>query len=332
MHSSTSHSEFKRPIPDLPWRGLLLAVGLLVTAAVAAWEIHARRSGYVPTLNDTADLWAEARTTVEPDSVVLIGTSRMLFDIDLDVLERDLGQRPVQLAIVGSSPFPILADLAAEKSFRGTVVLDVVPAMYFAPGGPPVEASERALKRYRNWNYAQRWSHQLAMKLEERLAFLQQEDLTLGKLLERLPIPNRPQALVGPKMPPYFYTLDRDRRARMAPEAATVGSPLQQQVVNTWLPLFTPPPPPSFVPAEQFQQMMAEAVESRFRERRNTCPHPGARRQGPASPVAGHGTAPRARGDADAARRHVGPPAARDRCARIDFQEHPELSAFDCPE
>src|SRR3954469_22121654 len=109
MHSSTSNSDFVRTIPGVPWRGILLSVALLSATATVAWEFRARSAGYAPTLNDTPDLWAEARSTVKPDSLVLIGTSRMLFDMDLDALEQGLGQRPTQLAIVGSSPFPILA-------------------------------------------------------------------------------------------------------------------------------------------------------------------------------------------------------------------------------
>jgi hypothetical protein len=264
MHSSTSNSDFVRQIPNVPWRSLLLAVAVLTTAATVAWELHARHAGYAPTLNDTPDLWAEARGSVKPDSIVLLGTSRMLFDMDLDVLEKGFGQRPIQLAIVGSSPFPILADLAADETFHGTVLLDIVPAMYLAPGGPPVEASQKALRRYHTWNHAQRASHQLGVMLEQHIAFLQQEDLTLGKLLEKLPIPNRSNAMIGPALPPYFYSLDRDRRARMTPVAATIGSPLQQRVSNGWLPLFSIPPPPSYIPLEQFQKMMGQAMESRF--------------------------------------------------------------------
>ena len=242
MHSSTSNSDFVRLVPDVPWRRLLLVVALVTTAATAAWEIHARAVGYRPTLNDSPDLWAEARGRVKPDSLVLLGTSRMLFDMDLDVLEQGLGRRPVQLAVVGSSPYPILADLAADESFHGTVLLDVVPAMYLAPAGsPPMEAAQKALRRYHTWNHAQRWSHQLALRLEQQVAFVRQEDLTLGKLIKELPIPDRAGALVGPKMPPYFYSLDRDRRARMVPECAIVGSPLQQRVANSWLPLFSLP-------------------------------------------------------------------------------------------
>jgi hypothetical protein len=333
MHSSTSNFDFVRVIPDVPWRGLLLAVALLSTTATLAWETWARSAGYRPTLNDTPDLWAQARAAVEPDSIVLVGTSRMLFDVDLDLLEQGLGRRPTQLAIVGSSPFPVLEDLASDESFRGTVLLDVVPAMYLAPAGPPMEASQKAVRRYHTWNYAQRWGHQLGTFLETRVAFLKQEDLTLAKLLERLPIPNRAHALVGPAMPPYFYTLDRDRRARMAPEAAVVGSPLQQRVANGWLPLFTLPPPPRFIPLEQFQAMMGQAMEARFRD---TAKHITRIRERGGQvvflrlPVTGplvereEQLAPRA--------------ATWDRLVKenavpaIHFDEHPELRGFNCPE
>jgi hypothetical protein len=333
MHSSTSNSDFVRPIPNVPWRGLLATVVLLSSAATVAWELNARANGYTPTLNDTPDLWSEARASVKPDSLVLLGTSRMLFDIDLDVLAGGLGQRPTQLAIVGSSPYPILADLAADESFHGTVLLDVVPAMYLAPAGPPMEQSQRALRRYHDWNHAQKWSHRLGIQLESHVAFLKQEDLTLAKLLEKLPIPNRANAMIGPAMPPYFYTIDRDRRARMFSEAAIVGSPLQQRVANGWLPLFTMPPPPTFIPLPQFQQMMGQAMEARFRD---TAKHIASiqSRGGKVVflrlPVTGplvereEKLAPRA-ATWDRLLRENNVPA-------IHFAEHPELASFECPE
>ena len=269
MHSSTSNSDFDfaRVVPDVPWKAVVAAVALLTLAATAAWEIRARTAGYAPSLNDTPDLWAEQRAKVRPDSMVLVGTSRMLFNADLDVLEQAFGRRPVQLALAGSSPFPVLADLAADRNFHGTVILDIVPAMFLAPAGsPPMAVSQKALRRRDEWNLAQKWSHRLGQLLEERVAFLKQEDLTLGQMLKRLPIPNRAHAHIGPDLPPYFYTVDRDRRGRMFEQAAVIGSPLQQQVANTWLPLFTLPPPPSFIPVEQFQQMMGRAIEQRFQD------------------------------------------------------------------
>jgi hypothetical protein len=51
---------------------------------------------------------------------------------------------------------------------------------------------------------AQHVSQYLAMPLEEHVAFLKQEELTLDDLLKCLPIPNRPYAQVRPRLPPYF--------------------------------------------------------------------------------------------------------------------------------
>src|SRR5882757_6896566 len=105
MHSSTSNFDFQRVIPALPWRGLLLSAVILAAAGTVAWEIRARALGYAPTLNDTPDLWADRRAAVQPDSIVILGDSRPLFDMDLDAVEQGLGQRPVQLAIAGSCVF-----------------------------------------------------------------------------------------------------------------------------------------------------------------------------------------------------------------------------------
>jgi len=263
MPSSTS--SFERPIPDRPWGRLLTITLILVTCAMIAWEVRARAVGYAPTLNDTPDLWAQQRGKVRPDSLVIVGDSRPLFDLDLDGLESGLGRRPIQLALPGSCAFPVLADLAADPTYRGTVICSIVPLMFFAPGGPLVENSEKALKRYHRWTLAQRSGHALGVLLEEHIAFLKQEDLTLNQLLQQLPIPNRPYAGVGPPLPPYFQTMDRERRTRMT-EACAQPGPLQDRVKHGWLPLFTPPPPPSYVPKEAFLESMGKAVEKRFRD------------------------------------------------------------------
>ncbi|MBA2585583.1 MAG: hypothetical protein H0U99_03765 [Chthoniobacterales bacterium] len=262
MPSSTS--SFERPIPALPWRGITVAVTVFVLVAAAAWEIHCRAVGYAPTLNDTEDLWAQARRRVEPESLVIVGDSRAWFDLDLDELENGLGKRPVQLAQAGSCAYPVLEDLANDERFHGTIICSIVPRMFFAPGGPLMENAQKAVKRYHTQTVAQRFSHHLAMPLEEQVAFLKERDLTTEALLKELPLPNRPGAPVPRRVPPYFQTVDRERRARMTESCALPGR-LQTRVKTGWLPLFTPPPPPSFVPEEVFAQRMGQAIEARFR-------------------------------------------------------------------
>lgn len=258
--------EYVRPVPELPWRGITLAVVLIVITAAYAWELYCRSIGYRPMLNDNADLWTSARKRVKPDSIVIIGDSRGLFDLDLDELQKGLGKRPVQLAMGGSCAYPVLADLANDKNFHGTVICSLVPRLFVAPPGtPPMDRSEKAVRRSHTQTLAQRASQYLAVPLEEHVAFLKQEELTLDDLLKRLPISNRPYALVSPRLPPYFRTLDRERRARMIEDCARPGK-LQSTIQQIWLALFSPPPPPTYISKEEFAKQMGQATEQRFHD------------------------------------------------------------------
>jgi len=258
--------EYVRPIPQLPWRGITVSVVLIVIAAAFAWELYCRSIGYGPTLNDNEDLWTSARRRVKPESIVIIGDSRGWYDLDLDELQKGLGKRPVQLAMGGSCAYPVLADLANDRNFHGTIICSVVPRLFVAPPGtPPMDHAEKVVRRSHTQTLAQHASQYLAMPLEEHVAFLKQEELSLDGLLKRLPIPNRSYALVSPRLPPYFGTLDRERRARMIEECALPGK-LQSMIQQIWLPLFTPPPPPSYIPKEEFAKNMGQAIEQRFHD------------------------------------------------------------------
>jgi hypothetical protein len=259
--------EFKRPIPPVPWRGITVIVVLVVIALTTGWEFYCRSIGYRPTLNDNEDLWTLRRRKVTPESIVIVGDSRGWFDLDLDEIQKGLGKRPIQLAAGGTCGFPILADLANDQNFHGTIICSIVPRLFFAPPGtPPMERGEKVVRRFHNQTLAQRASEYLAIPLEEHVAFLKQEDLALDNLLKRLPIPNRPGALVPPQLPPYFGTEDRERRARMIEECARPGSELAKRIQQIWIPLFTPQPLPTYIPEDVFMAQMGEAIETRFRD------------------------------------------------------------------
>ena len=257
--------EFERPIPPAPWRGIAVVITIVVIAATVAWELHARALGYAPTLNDNEDLWTKARRKVQPESIVIIGDSRAWYDCDLDEFQKGLGKRPIQLAMAGSTVYPALADLADDKNFHGTIICSVVPHLFFAPpGSPPMERAEKGVKRYHNQTPAQRVSEYFGIWLEEHVAFLKPDDLSLEGLLNQLPIPNRPGARVPPTFPPYFATEDRERRARMWEKCAEPGSELAKRIQQIWLPLFSIPPAPSYVPKEVFMDQMKQGIQQRF--------------------------------------------------------------------
>src|ERR1700746_2830925 len=259
--------EFERPIPPVPWRGMTVVVVLVVVAATTGWELYCRSIGYGGTLNDNEDLWTLRRRSVTPGSLVIIGDSRGWYDVDLDEFEKGLGKRPIQLAGGGMCGFPVLEDLAKDENFHGTIVCSFVPRIILAPPGtPPFERGEKVVKRFHSQTPAQWASEYLAMPLEEHVAFLKQEELTLDDYLKKLPIPNRPGALVPPRLPPYFSTIDRERRSRMIEECARPGSELAKRIQQIWIPLFTPPPPPTYIPPDKFMAKIGEAIGGRFRD------------------------------------------------------------------
>jgi len=257
--------EFERPIPPAPWRGIAVAITVIVIAATTLWELYARSLSYGPTLNDNDDLWTLARRKVQPESIVIIGDSRAWYDCDLDEFQKGLGKRPIQLAAPGSTTWPVLEDLAKDETFHGTVICSFVPMLFFAPpGSPPMERAEKIVKRWHNQTPAQRVSEYLGIWLEDRVAFLKPDDLGLDAYLNKLPIPNRRGAQVMPEFPPYFASEDRERRARMWEKCADPESPLAKKIQQIWLPLFTPPPPPNYIPRDVFMTAVKEHREKRF--------------------------------------------------------------------
>ncbi len=332
--SEITPRDYERPIPQVPWRGMTVVVVLVVIAAASAWEIYCRSIGYGPTLNDNEDLWASTRRRVKPESIVIVGDSRGWFDLDLDELQEGLGKRPVQLAMGGACAYPVLADLANDESFHGTIICSVVPRLFFAPPGtPPMERGEKAVRRSHTQTPAQRASQYLAMPFEEHVAFLKQEELTLDDLLKRLPIPNRPYAQVPPRLPPYFGTLDRERRARMIEECARPGSELQRTIQQIWLPLFTPPPPPSYIPKEDFGKKMGQTIEQRFHDVAAAVQKLRARGGKIVFVRLPDSGGLKALEDRDTPRAQTWDPLLKGTGAPgIYYEDFPELSGFNCPE
>ena len=266
MPSSTSSFktyDLKRIHPKHNWVALALLTALFSAVLIAGWEFHLRSGQYAPTLNDTKDLWASRRAIIdeEPNRTVLIGSSRMLFDLDMDVYEREIGDRPLQLATVGTNPGLYLEDLANHAKYSGTVIVGVVPGLFFAPGGPPVKSPKEHLERFKNWSPTQKFSHRVSLIIEKWFAFLNQSDLTLNKLLLNLKLPNREGVKTAPELPPYFYEVDEERQGGMT-EFAANDIALQKRIQQIWIPLFTPPPPPKGQTMAQAKANFLKSVEA----------------------------------------------------------------------
>ena len=262
MRSSISSSNsIERVIPSQPWGKLALCSLLITLLLTIGWESYWRSQGYKPTLNDNKDLWAIKRKEIDndPKRTVIIGSSRILFGFDLDVWESKYNETPVQLATVGTNPSLYLDHLANESQFSGTLILGITPPLFFVPEGMPVDLPTGNIKYFKIFSPAQRISHSLGLLLDKNLAFIEQEDIPLQKMLENLPIQNRQGAQIGPKIPPYSMALDERREGQFY-----LRKGFEEQILNRiqqgWIPLFTPPPPPPIFTPEQFQKIFADHV------------------------------------------------------------------------
>src|SRR5207302_10771101 len=65
---------------------------------------------------------------------------------------------------------------------------------------------------------------------------------------------------------PYVGPRACGRPDRMIEPLAPPGSELAQRIQQIWIPLFTPPRPPSYIPKEQLMAKIGEAIGNRFRD------------------------------------------------------------------
>jgi hypothetical protein len=187
MHSSISSSE--RPVPDRPWPAIIATVILVTVLLTAGWELYWRGVGFVDhDYVDTPGLWAMQRRRVTGDRTVLIGSSRMYFDINLRAwAEQTKGPKPIQLALVGTSPRGILTELARDTTFSGLVAVGVTPGIFFRTRrGYLGDFPERTAKESPSEWVGQR----LFMGMEKVFAFIDW-DTQLGAILERQSLPVR---------------------------------------------------------------------------------------------------------------------------------------------
>ena len=138
---------------------------IFAIVALTCWEFYWRAQGYHPELEDNKALWAVQRGKVNYASskdIVLLGDSRMLFDLQLDAWEKETGIRPIQLASAGTTPLPAFHDLVENTDFSGTVLLSVHPGIFFSSTDETAFLWRRIKVRidhYYDRTYAQKLNH-----------------------------------------------------------------------------------------------------------------------------------------------------------------------------
>ena len=199
---------------------IALAISLLLATL---WEFHWCAEEYIPYVDDNKDLWASWRRKVpelKPNQVLIVGSSRAHFDLDIYEWEKQTGSRPMMLARVGTSPGPIIKDLAENTDFNGILLVGVAPDLFFEP---PNKGGWRRLDEridyFYKQTYAQRLNQFVFQKIDPNFSYIN-DHLQLKGLMEWLPLPQRDS------VKPYLFwpdmsVNDANRNLSMRPSMET---------------------------------------------------------------------------------------------------------------
>ena len=180
-----------REVPVQPWGRILLGAFVLFAILIGAWEWYWRAWGAKPDYYNSNAEWAQQRRRIdngEGNKTVLIGSSRVLFDVQLPVWEKLTGERPIQLALEGTTPLVTMENLAADPNFTGHLMVGVAPDLFFSGFAYRGDA----LKYYQKETPSQRIGNWLSRKLIEPYFAFFDEDFALPKVVKRQDWPARP--------------------------------------------------------------------------------------------------------------------------------------------
>jgi hypothetical protein len=249
----------ERDVPPQPWGRILIGAGLLFLVLLTLWELRWREFGATPGYRNSNGAWAEQRRRIdrgEGGKTVLVGSSRVLFDVQLDQWQAATGERPIQLALEGTTPVPVLEDLAADPDFRGRLVVGVAPDLFFS--GFAYRGA--AIRHYHEQGPSQRSGHWLSKRLLEPYFAFYDPDFALPAVLERQtwwpPRPGLRREFDVRKL--MEQHADRDTHIWAKVETDIAYRDLCRSI---WSQHFTGPPPPPFRTAEGRAQLFGAQIE-----------------------------------------------------------------------
>jgi hypothetical protein len=201
-----------------------------------------RSEGATPAYRNSDGAWAEQRRRIDTGEgykTVLIGSSRVLFDIQLSVWERITGRRPIQLAIEGTTPVPILEDLAADPNFTGRLLVGVAPELFFS--GHALRGD--VVPYYHAESPSRRSGHWLSKHVLEPVFAFDDPDFALGAVVRRQAWPAR--AGLPPQRPVRkLMVQEADRNSHMW-RKVEVDPGYRALMRSIWMDHLGGPPPPT---------------------------------------------------------------------------------------
>ncbi|MBD0332677.1 MAG: hypothetical protein ICV66_08475 [Chitinophagaceae bacterium] len=215
-----------------------ILAAIITVVSIAGWEIYLRIKGLNICYDDGNELWSYQRNRVylpSTKSTVFIGASRIKYDLDIETWKKLTGNEPIQLAIEGNSPLPVLDDLADDENFKGRVVVDVTEGLFFTNAPNNIDVPKEHVKYYHDRTPAQRGSFHINHLLESAFVFLDRDNFSSNAFFERLPLQNRKGVFAIPnKWPLEFGRITFERQNIMMQRFLT-DTNLQRKVTGNWL-------------------------------------------------------------------------------------------------
>jgi hypothetical protein len=267
----TADPVIHRPIPEIRWPAAAVMAVVLFAVAFGGWEAFWRSEQFIPSYRNSDSQWAEMRRILDrdlPNTTVFIGSSRTMFDIDMGAWRQETGAgTTVQLALEGSNPMPVLADIATDEDFRGLLVVGITPPLVLMPD---MGLRASALDRYYDETPSQWVGQKISYPLERTFASYN-FDARLFTVLDRQPW--WPERAGLPFQIPEVRKLSnvwRDRETNMWNKVE--DDPVYNAIVTgTWQAFLEhlPPPPPEDVARAAFEGLLetvaanVEAIRAR---------------------------------------------------------------------
>lgn len=316
----------ERDIPERAWGRIWLAAVLVALLLTVGWEGYWRAYGVTPSYRNSNGQWAQQRRRIddgEGNALVLIGSSRTLFDMQLPVWKRATGEQPIQLSLEGTSSLPALEDLAADPKFHGRLLVGVTTSLFFTGFAYRGDA----IHDWRKQSPTQRIGTWLSMHFIEPYVAFYDPDYALETVLARQAWPVRPGT--HPRMSVRKLSLsDYDRNTYLWPKV--VDDPAYRTLARSiWAQQWRGPPPPMLDTPAKVHAAAEKQIERAVAAVKQLRAH-GARVVFVRQPVIGPYRAFEDRAEPvastwDELLRRTGAPG-------ISFADHPELQGFEPPE
>jgi hypothetical protein len=213
---------------------LKLFLGALTLSLIllTTYEWYWREQGYHAGFDDNKDLWAYWRGQVDnlsPNDIVIIGSSRAHFSLNIHLIDSLTGHRPIMLAYPGGSPYFIMEDMVKKSNFTGLLIVGVSPGLFYSLGTR--DRATGMVDFYYKQTLASKFNQAVYNYIDPHLSYLD-PDISLNNLLTRINLPDRDSIDHDPAWPP-MVSMDWYRNIRMNPEFET-DTVLQNRQTKIW--------------------------------------------------------------------------------------------------